>query len=208
MIAQKIYLIRHGQTDFNRLGIVQGSGIDSSLNEHGQMEAMKFYNFFRSEKFDRIYTSTLKRSIQSVAQFVKDGCTVEAHTALNEISWGKQEGKPINATEELYYKNMLRLWQQGKTAVKIEGGESPDEVAQRQEPFINLLKSRPDDKKIIICMHGRAMRILLCGLLHYPLQCMALFEHNNLGLYLLHYTGNQFVINQYNTTIHLKINVF
>ncbi|HNU42529.1 MAG TPA: histidine phosphatase family protein, partial [Cyclobacteriaceae bacterium] len=35
MITKKIYIIRHGQTDFNLKGIVQGSGVDSSLNVRG-----------------------------------------------------------------------------------------------------------------------------------------------------------------------------
>ena len=52
-------------------------------------------------------------------------------------------------------------------------------------------------------MHGRAMRILLCQLLNYPLRSMDMFEHENLGLYLIHNTGTQFIIDLYNNTDHL-----
>ena len=90
-----------------------------------------------------------------------------------------------------------------KTNLPIEGGESPDEVAERQKPFIELIKSKPEET-ILICMHGRAMRILLCQLLQYPLRSMDMFEHENLGLYLINYTGSQFTIDLYNNTDHLK----
>ncbi len=53
-------------------------------------------------------------------------------------------------------------------------------------------------------MHGRALRILLCQLLNYPLKGMDLFEHTNLGLYLLEFTGSMFSVNKYNDVSHLK----
>jgi broad specificity phosphatase PhoE len=53
-------------------------------------------------------------------------------------------------------------------------------------------------------MHGRAIRILLCQLLHYPLKSMDMFEHENLCLYLLNYTGSMFTVEKYCDTKHLK----
>ena len=137
--------------------------------------------------------------------FVKDGIPHEEHVALNEISWGSREGQRITPEEDAYYHQMLREWQEGKTNVPIEGGESPDEVAARQRPFIDLMQSRPEDKTILVCMHGRAMRILLCQLLHYPISAMDMFEHENLGLYLINYTGTQYSVELYNNINHLKV---
>lgn len=127
----------------------------------------------------------------------------EEYADLNEISWGSREGQQITPEEEAYYHWILKQWQSGKTSIPIEGGESPDEVARRQRPFLELLKSRRNDKNILICMHGRAMRILLCQLLRYPLRSMDMFEHENLGLYLLHHSWSQFSIELYNNTDHL-----
>ena len=128
----------------------------------------------------------------------------EEYVALNEISWGNREGQRITPEEDAYYHHMLKEWQAGNTSIPIEGGESPDEVAARQRPFLELIKSRPDDNTILVCMHGRAMRILLCQMLHYPLRSMDMFEHENLGLYLLNYTGTQFIVELHNNTDHLK----
>src|SRR5690606_7828071 len=92
----------------------------------------------------------------------------------------------------------------GNTDVCIEGGESPDLVAARQQPFIKLFLSRPDEKSVLICMHGRAMRILLCQLLRYPLKCMDVFEHKNLCLYELDFTGNMFAVKRFCDVEHLQ----
>ncbi len=204
MISQKIYLIRHGQTDYNLQGIVQGSGVDASLNDKGRAQALAFYEQYQSIPFDRVYVSRLKRSKESVSSFIDNGLPYEEHEALNEISWGNREGQRITPEEDAYYHHVLKRWQDGETSIPIEGGESPDEVVARQRPFLNLLKSREDDKTILVCMHGRAMRILLCQLLNYRLSAMDMFEHENLGLYLINYTGSQFTVELYNNTEHLS----
>jgi broad specificity phosphatase PhoE len=203
LISQKIYLIRHGQTDYNLQGIVQGSGVDASLNEKGKSQAHAFYEHYKSVPFARVYVSKLKRSRESVTSFIRDGIPYEEHASLNEISWGNREGQKITPQEDAYYHQILRRWQEGETSVPIEGGDSPDEVAARQRPFLELIKSRPEDKTILVCMHGRAMRILLCQLMNYRLNAMDMFEHENLGLYLIHYTGSLFTIELYNNTEHL-----
>ncbi|HMR56571.1 MAG TPA: histidine phosphatase family protein, partial [Cyclobacteriaceae bacterium] len=69
MTTKKIYLIRHGQTDFNLKGIVQGSGVDSSLNDRGRAQAEAFYETYKNIAFDKIYTSALRRTRESVIGF-------------------------------------------------------------------------------------------------------------------------------------------
>lgn len=207
MSIKKVYIIRHGQTDYNLQGIVQGSGVDSSLNEEGREQALKFFRKYKDVPFDKVYTSTLQRSVQSVQGFIDLGIPHEKHAGLDEINWGTREGTRITPEEDEYYYNMLQRWCDGETHVCIEGGESPELVAARQKVFVDLMLSRPDEKIVLICMHGRAMRILLSGILHYPLRCMDEFLHQNLCLYQLDYTGSMFVVKKYCDTSHLKENV-
>jgi probable phosphoglycerate mutase len=202
--TKKIYIIRHGQTDFNLRGIVQGSGVDSSLNAFGRVQADAFFNEYKDIDFDKVYTSTLKRSQESVEKFVRKGVPAEALPGLNEISWGKKEGQPITPEEDAYYNYMLSQWQVGNTALRIEGGESPDEVVVRMKPAIDHILSKTAEKTILVCMHGRAIRILLCMLMNYPLKSMDMFEHENSCLYVVNYTGSMFNVEVYNDTTHLK----
>lgn len=203
MSSKKIYILRHGQTDFNLQGIVQGSGVDSSLNAMGRAQAKVFFETYRSVHFDKIYTSILKRTKETVADFIALGIPHESYSGLNEISWGVNEGQKITPDEDAYYHWMLQQWESGNTALRIQGGESPDEVALRQQPVIEKLYNE-GGKNILVCMHGRAIRILLCQLLHYPMRSMDMFEHGNVCLYVLEFDGVAFGVTKYNDTSHLK----
>jgi broad specificity phosphatase PhoE len=99
---------------------------------------------------------------------------------------------------------MLDQWRLGNTHERIEGGESPEDVVKRQAGALTQILAQPDEEQILICMHGRAIRILLCQLLNYPLKSMDMFEHENLCLYLLEQTGSHFTVRKYNDTLHLK----
>lgn len=204
MTSKKIYLIRHGQTEFNLNGIVQGSGIDSSLNAFGVEQASSFYNTYQHISFDKVYTSTLKRSVQSVSSFIDKGIVHESYEGLNEINWGNKEGTKITQEEDDYYRWLLRQWQNNKISLRIEGGESPEDVAARQRSVLNTILNRAEEQTILICMHGRAIRVLLCQLLNYPLSAMDIFEHNNLCLYQLNYTGSMCTVELFNNVDHLK----
>lgn len=200
---KKIYLIRHGQTEFNRLGIVQGSGIDTSLNDLGRRQARAFFERYRDVPFDRIYTSLLKRSMETVEDFVRNGVAHEPLAGLNEINWGKKEGQRITPESDVYYRYLIDEWSKGNTGLAIEGGESPDDVFLRIGASLDHIMSRPDERNVLICMHGRAMRIMLCRMMERPLRFMDEFKHTNVGLYLLGYNGEGFVLELENDTSHL-----
>lgn len=180
--------------------------MDTDLNDLGRSQAGLFYDTYKQVPFDKIYTSALKRSQQSVQKFIDLGIPYDALAGLNEISWGTKEGHRVTPEEDAYYHYMLEQWRLGNTALKIEGGESPEDVVQRMKPAVDYIMNRSDEKTILVCMHGRAIRILLCYLLHYPLKSMDMFEHQNLGLYLLNYTGAMFTIEKYNDDTHMRPN--
>ncbi len=184
---------------------MQGSGVNSSINQKGRLQAEAFFDVYKQVPFDKIYTSALKRTTESVKPFIDLGIPFVPLDGLNEISWGKKEGQTITLQEDAYYNWMLNQWQLGNTHERIEEGESPDDVTGRQESAFNYIMSKTEESTILICMHGRAMRILLCRLLNYPLRSMDMFEHQNLCLYQLDYTGSMFSLKKCNDTAHLKL---
>lgn len=203
MNTKKIYLTRHGQTDFNKKGIVQGSGIDSDLNELGRAQATAFYDYYRNLPFDKLYVSALKRTHQSMAGFIESGLAYEQLADLNEISWGEREGVPVDEVANAFYKDMIDRWRAGETDHRIDGGESPVEVAVRMQSALDHILSKTGEDTVLICMHGRAMRVMLSVMLNYPLRAMDVFEHSNLCLYELNYTGSFFSVERFNDTSHL-----
>ena len=184
MNLKKIYLLRHGQTDYNLQGVVQGSGIDAPINATGRAQAEAFFGAYREVQFDQLYHSALIRTRQSIQGFIDLGIPVVALTELNEISWGDYEGTPMTPEEGEYYRMMLDQWQQGNLDYAIAGGESPNSVAERLHRAIQIILNGPGET-ILVCMHGRAMRIFLSLICQTPLKEMDQYEHGNLCLYLL-----------------------
>lgn len=204
MPSKKIYLVRHGQTDYNLKGVVQGSGIDAPLNWNGHKQARAFFEAYKNIPFEKVYYTGLQRTKQSVQGFLDLGIPHEAVPELNEISWGRYEGVPMTAEENNYYTDMLERWAAGDLEYAIEGGESPNLVARRLRKGIDHILSQPEHT-ILICMHGRAMRVLLSLLLGYDLRYMDMFLHRNLGLYILHQSElGYFSVEKYNCGEHLK----
>ncbi len=198
-----IYLIRHGETEFNRLGIVQGSGVDSDLNETGLRQSDLFFKHYHLQPFDRIYTSALRRTHQSVQNFLDLGIPHTILPELNEISWGDYEGKASKDFWKDDYNRMVEEWKSGNLNYRIPGGENPIELQSRQKLALQHIMSRPQEELILVCMHGRAMKSFLCLMLDLPLSRMDEFTHHNLGLYLIGYSDKRFEILKTNSLEHL-----
>lgn len=201
--TKNIYLLRHGETAFNKSGVVQGSGIDASLNETGRKQAADFYRKYRDISFDKIYISKLKRTYETVEMFIKSGIPYEKLAGLNEINWGVWEGKALSTMGHQYYSQVISRWGNGETNYRIDGGESPEDVQARQLISIEHIMNSSNENKILICMHGRAMRILLATLLNVPLKTMDQFEHRNTSLYRILYNGGTFSIKENNNLSHV-----
>jgi phosphoserine phosphatase len=201
---KKIYLVRHGQTDFNLQGVVQGSGIDAPINATGQAQAKAFFEAYKNVPFDQLYHTALVRTKQSVQSFIDLGIPTRELEELNEISWGDYEGTPMTPEEGEYYRHMLHQWQQGNLDYAIAGGESPNRVAVRMKRGLEIILNGPGEV-ILVCMHGRAMRIFLSLILKTDLKDMDQFEHDNLCLYLIEETlEGLFELKKSNDKEHLR----
>lgn len=200
--SKKIYIVRHGETDYNLNGIVQGSGIDADINQTGQRQRDAFFGSYNSIGFEKVFTSALKRTYQSVEHFIKLGIPHQALPGLNEISWGTKEGTSFGEEGKEYYADMISRWSSGETSYRVDGGESPEDVEKRVKSSMQQIL-KDDARTILICTHGRALRILMCSVLGHPLNQMDDFPHANLGLYVLNYNG-KYSIERKNDTAHLS----
>ena len=204
MKKKTFYFIRHGQTDLNLRGIVQGKGVDSPLNETGHKQANAFYQMYKDVPFDKIYTSTLQRTKQTVAQFIADGIPTEEHYGLDEISWGIYEGKEQDDSVISGFEKIVSGWRSGQLDLGIESGESPNELVERQKQAIDFMLAKEDEETILVCMHGRALRIMLCHMTGVSVCLMDDFPHTNTALYVLEFQNGQFTIRDHYNIKHLN----
>ncbi|GAC1302914.1 MAG: alpha-ribazole phosphatase [Mucilaginibacter sp.] len=199
-----LYITRHGQTDLNKRGIIQGRGMDTDLNDEGRRQAELFFKAYHSVHFDKIYISNLKRTQQSIQPFIDSGIPFEKLAGLDELGWGIHEGQPGTPENKVAFLQIMRDWLDGKLDEKFEGGESPNEVKARQLEALKVIMSHPEEKTVLVCMHGRALRLLLCILTNKPLTDMDNFPHQNLVLYKVTYDGSKYEIMDFNNAAHLK----
>jgi broad specificity phosphatase PhoE len=204
MIEKTLYIVRHGQTDLNKQGIVQGRGKDTDLNDEGRRQANQFYEAYKTVPFDKIYISELKRTQQSIQQFIDLGIPYQKLAGLDELAWGIYEGQPATPENKAAFLDLMRNWLDGNLDTKFEGGESPNEVKERQLQALETIMAHPEEKNVLVCMHGRALRLLMCVLTGLPLTQMDTFPHQNLVLYKVTYEGDKFTIVEANNALHLK----
>ena len=189
MARKTAYIVRHGQTDFNLQKIVQGSGVDSSLNDTGREQARLLYEKYKHLPFEVVLTSRLKRTWETVASFIHDGVPHEKHGEINEMSWGSHEGKKGTPESIAEYQMIKDGWGLGKIDGRIGGGESAREMAARLQRFIDHLPGR-NENLLLICSHGRAMCGLVTLMMGLGIDRMNELVHSNTGVWRGHLQDN------------------
>ncbi|WP_130838592.1 histidine phosphatase family protein [Lachnoclostridium sp. Marseille-P6806] len=163
----KLYLIRHGETDWNAAKKVQGQR-DIPLNENGRRAAALTGRALRNTEFDRIYTSPLSRA-RETAELIRAGRSIPLFTddRLREIDFGPYEGCVVTALPESF-----RLFSEAPERYEApEGAESIEALAARARSFLlevlvpaSLLPNAP--KRIMVVSHGawgQSMKLNLRG---------------------------------------------
>ena len=196
----KLYIIRHAETEYNRKGIIQGSEVDSDINDVGESQANSFYEYYKNINFDKIYVSDLKRTFQTIRRFTENGSSYEKLKEFNEISWGVNQGKNDDLED---YARLIDTWLAGNLDNKFEEGESPNEMSERLvKGFDKVLDD--DHDTVLLCIHGRALRILLSKIIDNDLTKMDKYVHSNTGLYILELKNGKYEILGSNLRNHLQ----
>ena len=196
----KLYIIRHAETEYNRKGIIQGSEVDSDINDVGESQANSFYEYYKNINFDKIYVSDLKRTFQTIRRFTDNGLSYEKLKEFNEISWGVNQGKSDDLED---YARLIDTWLAGNLDNKFEEGESPNEMSVRLVKGFNKVLD-DDHDTVLLCIHGRALRILLSKIIDNDLTKMDKYVHSNTGLYILEYKNGKYKIIGSNIRNHLE----
>ena len=201
MMEKEIFIIRHGETDFNKMGRVQGQMMDEPINATGREQASAFYKMYGQEGFDFIYTSRLIRTKQTVAPFLTGDIPVKSMYELDEFSWGWFEGQRFEEFGDEYTR-LVAAWKSGDYAAAPPLGDAPARVAKRLERAWAAIQANPA-QKILVCTHGRAMRLLMCIIFDKAYAEMDSFPHENLSLYRIKLQAGQVRLVAANDRTHL-----
>lgn len=161
-----LYLVRHGQTDWNKLKKLQG-GTDIPLNNEGKMEALALQEQFTSLKFDAVYSSDLSRA-KETAEIISHGRNLEVITtsSLRERSWGHHEGKSFDGLKLEYgacFQPIIEHFDPDfeRLHPELKGVETYSQAINRVIPILEDIKLKFKGKSVLVVSHGGILKGLL-----------------------------------------------
>ncbi len=167
----KLFLIRHGQTEWNSQGRYQGAQ-DTILTETGIKQAKLAKKYLSRVNFSNFYSSPKKRTIQT-ANIITNGLNIKINIRenLKELNFGKWEGmtfEDINSSYKQDYQN----WLSDPYINAPTGGESFKVLLERAGSEINkIINENPDGSNVGIITHGGVIIALLINWLQIPSRC-------------------------------------
>lgn len=160
-----LYFLRHGQTELSREDSFCGSGLDPELTPDGLKMAEAFAGAYRSESWQAIYSSSLKRAINTARPLCDAiGIPSQAREGLNEIAYGAWEGLSKEQVEEIYSDD-YRSWLDDPSSHAPTAGELATGVAQRALRVVEGIKQDHTGGRALVVSHKATIRIMLCSLL-------------------------------------------
>lgn len=148
----KLYVIRHGKTDWNNLGLIQGT-TNIDLNEIGRKETKKLAKTLDLSKIDICICSPLTRTKQTAEILTQGKIKIIYDDLIIERGYGDYEGKKIDSDL------IARQWDY-RLNNSSSNTESIKEILKRAEKFLTKIKEKYQDKNILIVTHGGFMKAL------------------------------------------------
>ena len=160
----KVYLVRHGETEWNRRGKIQGQA-DIPLNEKGEALAFLTGQKMKDIPFKRIYTSPLSRA-RRTAELISGqrGLPLMEDSRLLEISYGNREGQLLALIHRLPFLRLHRYFSPPSAYVPPKGGETYDDLRKRCREFLEQ-ELKPLEEQmdhVLVCGHGALIREMVC----------------------------------------------
>lgn len=160
----EIYLVRHGETEWNKEGKFQGC-TDIHLSQEGILQAELLKKVLNNH-FDYIYTSPLSRAKQTAEILCQDSNTVKPAIIedLREINFGAWEGLTINQIREQYPVS-YQAWRTDEIHGNLVGGDlTLRSASDRAKAAILNLAEKHAGKKIVFVAHGGILKAALIGI--------------------------------------------
>ncbi len=165
----KIILVRHGETEWNRVRRIQGSGSDTPLSETGMRQAAAVALRLKDEKIQAIYSSPLQRALHT-AQAIASYHQLEVNVlpSLKEIDVGELEGV-FSADMKVRFDEFICRYGDVQNPEKLPGGESVCEVQKRAWDTIISIKNQHSDGTVVVVSHYFVILAIVCQVLNLPL---------------------------------------
>ncbi len=160
-----LVLLRHGESQWNKENRFTGF-TDIDLNETGEAEAKRAGQLLKAIRFDKVYTSTLKRAYRTAEIVLSEAGQILPmirHDDLRERDYGDLTGLDKDETRKKYGEEQVHVWRRSYD-VPPPGGEClKDVVENRVRPYYeaNIKKHLEKGENVLIAAHGNSLRAML-----------------------------------------------
>lgn len=204
-----IYLLRHGETEWNASGNRYCGLTNISLSDHGIKQAKAAAAYLKEIPFSAAYSSTLNRAYET-ANMIMDphGIHVCKDERIIELQFGLWEGK----TKEQFISENPKAWEDwlkdpGSTRAGVSG-ENAMEVYQRSSAFFNEISKRHNNENVLVVAHNTVNRIFIAGSLGFPFQHYRRIHQDNTGITVFKIHHDEIIFHNINLNHHLKESVY
>ncbi len=198
----KLYIVRHGETGWNREGRIQGH-TDVGLSERGAEQARLLAQRLKSVPFDAAYASDLSRASDTAAAILQGRDVPLSPTPrLREYHKGVFEGlteAELRARHPAEYPGYVAK----DLDYAPEGGESPRQVIARMSAVINEIKERHLRDSVLVVGHGGSLRAAMMALLGMAMDANWRFVFGNCTLSIIDTYHDNAVLRLFNDGSHL-----
>ena len=201
-MTNTIFIVWHGQTEWNLLGKTQGHG-NSDLTPKGIEQAELLADSMTKYPIDYIYSSDLGRAYQT-AEIIGNKLSIEVEKteALREMNFGTWEGRIIKdiivEDPELYKK-----WRKEPHLAKIPQGDTLSQIKERTDAFIKEINEKYDGKHIVLVTHSLCARIMLLSFLDSDVKNIYRINQANTALNIIELRDYGPVVMKMNDTTHI-----
>lgn len=159
-----LVLLRHGESQWNKENRFTGF-TDIDLNETGVTEARRAGRALQGIKFNKVYTSTLKRAYHTAEIVLGEkgqSLPLIKHDDLRERDYGDLTGLNKDETRKKYGDEQVQIWRRSYD-VPPPGGESLKDVLARVKPYYeaHILPDLKAKKNVLLAAHGNTLRAML-----------------------------------------------
>jgi len=199
----KLYLIRHGEVEWNRENSYIGA-TDLPLNDEGKKQAALLADRLAQHKVSAVYSSDLIRA-RETAEIIAErfGLQVIMVPQIREVNYGEWEGvsetKLPTSHPEIYHD-----WRVNPAEVRIPGGETFAELRDRAfSAFRRIAESHPSED-VVIVGHKSVNRVILCCLMGIDINRYKQIAQGNAALNVIERREDgRFVVESVNDGVHL-----
>ena len=203
----RIFLVRHGETNWNKEGRFQGQ-INVPLNNNGKDQAEKASKYLKEINFNKAFSSSMDRPFETAKIILQNKLDIKITKIelLVEISHGLWEGKLENEIKE-QWPELLKNWHEKPEEVIMPEGESIGEVSKRSlKAWEEICLAQKNKDLTLLVAHDAVNKTLICNLLGIDFSNIWMIKQGNGGITIIDLFKDpqkDHVISALNITTHL-----